>query len=231
MRYGILYGELKDCKYRADSRGKGCSIRGNNRLMLIYMMRHGQTDYNSEHRLQGQMDTDLNEIGYRQASEAGERIREHGLKFDRVYSSPLKRAFETARIATGFSADMIKTDDRLKEIGFGPLEGVVFETITDEERAFIEDPWNNPPVPGAETHDHLLARAEAFLNDLVAENQADSTIFVASHGMAMHALLTVIGGKEYWNVPTANCVLFRAEYTDGHFNKPERLTDRSPTFD
>ena len=196
-------------------------------------MRHGQTDYNSQHRLQGQMDTDLNEKGLGQAREAGERIRNWGIRLDRVYSSPLKRALDTARLATGFSDDMIHTDARLKEINFGPLEGVVFETISAEALAFIEDPWNNPPIEGIEHLDDLLGRAETFMNDLVKESEAAGaeTVFVATHGMTMHALLTVIGGKEYWNEPTGNCVLFRTVYKDGKFTKPERLTDKSPTFD
>ena len=69
--------------------------------MKIYVIRHGETDYNVRRLFQGQINTDLNDTGRAQARAAAEKIRAMGLTFDRVYSSPLQRAVETVEIITG----------------------------------------------------------------------------------------------------------------------------------
>jgi len=87
-------------------------------LIMIYIVRHGQTDWNIEGRYQGRIDVELNEAGIKQA----ERIREElkDIKFDKVFSSPLKRAYKTAQIICN---NEIIVDERLTERFNGELEG------------------------------------------------------------------------------------------------------------
>ena len=88
--------------------------------MKVYIVRHGQTDWNVQHKAQGRSDIPLNETGRRQAEELRDKIKD--IKFDAVYASPLKRARETAEIATDGEYKIV-FDDRLMERSFGDFEG------------------------------------------------------------------------------------------------------------
>ncbi len=85
--------------------------------MEIYIVRHGTTPWNEKKKLQGSVDKELNEAGRRVARLTGEGVRD--IPFDRIYSSPLKRAYETAELIRNGREIPIDTDDRLKEIDFG----------------------------------------------------------------------------------------------------------------
>ena len=89
---------------------------------MLYIMRHGKTEWNELHKLQGQTDIPLNENGRKMAREAGKRYRE--IRFDICYCSPLIRAKETAELVLEGRAVPIVTDDRLMEMCFGEYEGI-----------------------------------------------------------------------------------------------------------
>ena len=95
--------------------------------MELYIIRHGETKWNSEKRLQGRSDIELNEYGIELARITSEALKD--VKFDRIYSSPLKRAYETAEILRGSRKLDIICDDRLKEMCFGDYEGKVTDTL------------------------------------------------------------------------------------------------------
>ena len=86
--------------------------------MKLYVLRHGETDYNKEGIFQGQNNIDLNEEGIKQAQITAKSLE--NIFFDKVYVSPLKRAIETAKIVTN---NELEIDDRIKERSFGKLEG------------------------------------------------------------------------------------------------------------
>ena len=88
---------------------------------MLYIMRHGQTDWNKVHRLQGSTDIPLNDEGRRMALEAGKKYKD--LHIDVCYCSPLKRAQETAELVLKGRDIPIITDDRLREMSFGLCEG------------------------------------------------------------------------------------------------------------
>ena len=89
---------------------------------MLYIMRHGKTDWNACHKLQGRTDIPLNEEGRMMAAEAGEKYAD--IHFDECYSSPLARAKETAEIFLKGRGVPVYTDDRLVEMGFGIYEGI-----------------------------------------------------------------------------------------------------------
>ena len=89
--------------------------------MDIYFLRHGETKWNTLGRIQGQKNTKLSEKGIEQAKLTAEGMKD--IPFDAIYSSPLERAYLTARIVRGERDIPIKLDERLKEIGFGADEG------------------------------------------------------------------------------------------------------------
>ena len=85
----------------------------------VILVRHGETDWNKEYRLQGRTQILLNERGREQARQTAAGLKRQGIVFDAVYASPLLRAVETAEILSGFPRERIKTDERIIEFAFG----------------------------------------------------------------------------------------------------------------
>lgn len=167
-------------------------------LPLVYLVRHGQTDWNVERRLQGQADTDINETGRRQATANGEllaRIVEDPSAFDFV-ASPLRRTRETMeRIRTAMGLDPLgySTDDRLKEIHFGDWQGFTYAELERQApgsgAARSQDKWHFlPPGEGGESYAMLTARVSDWLSTV-----RRPTICVA-HGGIVRAVFRIVGG-------------------------------------
>ena len=168
-------------------------------LPLIYLTRHGQTDWNAEERFQGQRDIPLNETGRAQARANGETLR--GLLgaaegFDFV-SSPLGRTRETmeiVRAAMGLDPHAYRTDERLKELSFGAWEGLTMpeieaRTARDVQDAREADKWNfRPPGERAESYADLAGRIEGWLSGV-----REPTVAVI-HGGVVRTLFHLIGG-------------------------------------
>lgn len=160
--------------------------------MKIYIARHGQTDWNQERRAQGRTDTSLNAAGREQARELREKIKD--MRFDAVYSSPLSRAHETAKIATGEDYDII-CDDRLIERSFGDFEGKIIlgswsnmvGGINIDDIKLNEIPGNIEPVK------NLLMRIENFVNFLRENYPQDANILIFSHGAMAKAFDWYLG--------------------------------------
>ena len=180
---------------------------------------------NQTHVLQGQTNSDLNEKGIQQAKDAGDRIRQAGLHFDRIYCSPLHRTLQTCYYATGLEEDQITLDDRLKEIDLGELEGVRFESIKKELRdAFMRKPFDYDAPMGGETIQEVVDRAQSFLDDL-KKTENEDTVLIVSHGGAMHALLFCMTPKPkdaFWLPGIDNCALIEAELKNGAFTVEEK---------
>ena len=105
--------------------------------MKLVVMRHGQTNYNKEHRLQGRKNIPLSDKGLSQAAATRDEMIAAGLHFDRALSSPLERAVQTAEIVGGVNREQIAREERIIEIDFGPLEGQQVESLDDNMRNFL----------------------------------------------------------------------------------------------
>lgn len=191
--------------------------------MKIYMIRHGETDWNIERKLQGHSDIPLNEEGKRLA-EVTARALAH-IPFTRIYTSPLLRAKETAMIIKGDRDIPVIEEERIQEIGFGIYEGFYCAedhyTIPDPDfMQFFTQPEKYIAPEGAETIEHLCERATDFLYELVhtTEYQND-TILLSTHGAALRGLLSTInmnGVAEFWKGGVhKNCAVTILEVTDG----------------
>ena len=187
--------------------------------MLIYILRHGETDYNAKKIMQGQLDTSLNENGRNLAHITGKAIK--GLHFDACYSSPLSRAVETAEIVLKESGNntSIIFDGRLKEIGFGPSEGKSISELKDVVKKLYGDPFNYEGTPGGESLRQVCDRTQSFLKELIKKND-DQTYLVSTHGCAMRAMINYLiqEPNDFWlgHVPY-NCSFTVIEVKD---NKP-----------
>ncbi len=167
-------------------------------LPLVYLVRHGQTDWNVERRLQGQADTDINEVGRRQATANGELLAAivgDAGRFDFV-ASPLRRTRETMeRIRTAMGLDPMdyRTDDRLREIHFGDWQGFTYPELELSQPGSgarrSRDKWNFlPPGAGAETYAALTERVADWLATI------DRPTICVAHGGIVRAVFRIVGG-------------------------------------
>ena len=193
---------------------------------MIYIIRHGQTDQNKLHMIQGQRDFPLNETGEAQARDARDQLRSRGIRFSRVYSSPLMRALRTAEIVTdGVEA---KTDDRLREIGFGPYEGCCMDNMPEELTFFFKDFRHHPAPEGVEQLPDLVIRLGSFLEDLRSElgDTTGENVLLSTHAIAMKAALEYLthgSDGAYWMKFVKNCAVYAFELKDGVFTVPEEV--------
>lgn len=196
--------------------------------MNIYVTRHGETEWNTYWKLQGRSDTVLNDKGKEQASMTYEGFVEAGISFDRVYSSPLKRAVETAVLMTEKPESEIIKDDRIIEFCFGKAEGKTPEERNEDPELkdfhlFFDDPEHYVPLKDSESFESVLKRTAAFWQDEIKplEKSGIENILVVTHGGTMQSLLLHIDGRElkdYWKSKMANCTLNKIVLEDGKFN-------------
>ena len=161
--------------------------------MKLYIIRHGETDWNVQGRLQGQSNTHLNEIGIRLAKVTAEALRD--VPFDLGISSSSSRARTTAEIILGDRKVPLLTDDRLLELSFGAWEGLGchkenFEIPSDHFDDFYLKPMQFVPGEGGETISKLCERTKKFYLELIHNpDYQDKTILIATHGCTVRALL------------------------------------------
>ena len=192
---------------------------------MIYLIRHGQTALNVARVLQGWRDEPLNDVGREQARQAAARFRAAGVRFDRVFASPLQRAYETAQILTENRLP-IRTDERLMEIDCGPYEGMDLHDPSPAVGAFFRDPSHAPTPEGMEPLSHVVARLGAFLYDLKSEIRPEETVLIATHAIALKGALENLlprpdGG--WWNYPVHNCGGYVFALENGTYTLPEEL--------
>ncbi len=193
--------------------------------MLVYIIRHGETDLNSEGRLQGRIDHSLNQKGRDLAVETGEALKD--VHFDLCISSPLKRAYETAELFLSANSEPdvpIITDDRLIEYDWGEIDGLGctpdnFEVPDPNYNLFFTDPLHYKPSHGGETLLDVVARTGQFMVDLMEnEKYKDKTVLISTHGCALRGLMNPFceDPMNFWQdtVPQ-NCCINIIELKDG----------------
>ncbi|MER8390510.1 histidine phosphatase family protein [Mesorhizobium sp. M1340] len=165
---------------------------------LVYIVRHGQTAWNAEARLQGQADTDLDELGREQASRNGRRLAELIDKpedFDFV-ASPMRRTRETMerlRAAMKLDPHAYRTEPLLVELSFGDWQGFTFAELEANNPGSTRrrrlDKWNfQPPGEGAESYQMLLERVKPWFDAL------DRQTVCVTHGGVMRVMFRLVLG-------------------------------------
>lgn len=141
---------------------------------MIYFIRHGETNYNTEHRIQGQLDIPLNSKGISQAEIMAEKLKD--IAIDRIYSSPLRRTKQTATIINKYHNIEIVYDDRLKEFYGGHIQGRTYNDMTDEEKKRALD---DPEYWHGESNESMKGRTIEFYKEIMDSSE---NILVVSHG-------------------------------------------------
>jgi probable phosphoglycerate mutase len=166
---------------------------------LLYFIRHGETDWNVERRLQGRRDIPLNDRGRRQAAQCGATLRDLIASRGRTpadfafISSPLSRASEAMEIvrgALGLPGAGYATEPRLAELSFGRWEGMTYREIAALDHAALKvrerDKWNFRP-PDGESYADLLARVAAWHSGVTGD------VVVTAHGGVARVVMVLFG--------------------------------------
>lgn len=168
----------------------------------IFLVRHGETNWNKELRYQGQKDVPLSKAGAKQAKLLADRLKK--IKFDKVYSSDLKRAYQTAEIILNKKKITITKTEDLREISYGEWEGRLLKEIKTEYKEALQKWWSNPlkaKIPGGESISKFRKRVEKFYNKIIFEVK-DKNFLVVSHGGPVRLLVALCLGLSFPNIRT-----------------------------
>jgi broad specificity phosphatase PhoE len=176
-------------------------------MTTLLLARHGETDWTREGRWQGWADPPLNDTGREQARRLAEELRT--TPFDAVYSSDLRRAFETAEILAAPHDVPVLADPGLREIDIGSWSG-----LTKTE---IEERFPDRKRPDGETHEQHGARVRAAVIRIAQEHLGQRILLVA-HGGTIRAIHDVISDVPYHPVP--NCHVLEAHFRDDRLTAP-----------
>ncbi|WOI53354.1 histidine phosphatase family protein [Parvularcula sp. LCG005] len=179
----------------------------------IYLVRHGRTEWNTEKRMQGQMDSPLTEEGHLHAEQSGQFLAEQGI--EHIFASPLGRVQQTLDHVRRHVDAPVTVDDRLMEWHCGDWSGTLYDDLSthwpDEWMAWEKDRYGYRP-PAAENYDDMIDRCAPALEAILAAEA--STIAVLSHGLLNRALalqLLGLSASEVLRVRQHNDVIFRIQ--------------------
>lgn len=187
----------------------------------IYIIRHGETEYNKQGIIQGSgIDSDLNETGRKQADQFYQAY--HHIGFDAIYTSELKRTQQS--VAAFTKRDIpIRILPELNEINWGVFEGLkgtpdshkIYLAMTDDWKAGLLD----RSVEDGETPNELQRRQARGLEKIMA-NQSENQVLIAMHGRAMRSFLCLMTGTPLSQMDEFkhnNLCLYKLEYHDGRY--------------
>lgn len=166
-------------------------------MTRLYLVRHGQTDWNVEGRWQGHADIPLNQAGLAQAEKVAGELAREGLQA--IYSSDLQRARQTAMILAAHTDLPVILDARLREIHQGEWQGLLVSEIEARYGEAFQrrrnDPYNVAP-PGGETVEQVRQRVVQAFEDIIARHPG-ARVAVVSHGFAL-----AVAQVHYQGLPT-----------------------------
>jgi probable phosphoglycerate mutase len=163
----------------------------------LIVIRHGETAWNREKRMQGTTDTQLSDVGREQARALGRRLAGHA--FAALYSSDLARAWDTARAISEHTGRETVTDPRLQERRFGIFEGLTAEEIVarfPEEYARFASRDPDYAVPGGESARSFTERCIGCLAE-IAGRHAGGEVVVVTHGLVLDSLYRAAHGLDH----------------------------------
>ncbi|MGJ8711763.1 2,3-diphosphoglycerate-dependent phosphoglycerate mutase GpmB [Pantoea agglomerans] len=184
-------------------------------MLQVYLVRHGETVWNAERRIQGQSDSPLTEKGEQQAWQMGERVKHLGITH--IIASDLGRTRRTAEIIADACGCSVTLDPRLRELNMGVLEKRPLDGLTAEEeqwRATLVNGTEGGRIPEGESMTEMATRMHAALNACL-DLPAGSRPLLVSHGMALGALVSTILGLPAYaerRLRLRNCSLSRVDY-------------------
>lgn len=171
--------------------------------MQLYIVRHGMTQWNKERRLQGSIDIELAPEGIEAAQKLSLELAD--IEFDRIYTSPLKRAMKTAEIIRGEKKTQIIVEQRLKEISFGVEEGAFYtdwDTPSNPYFPFFNNPGDYfPPEKGESIEDLCLRTKEFIQTEIEPLASSAQKILTVAHGALNSSIMCYLENRtkaDFW---------------------------------
>ena len=181
---------------------------------MLYIMRHGRTDWNDRRKLQGRTDIPLNDAGREMAEAARKEYKD--VHFDICFCSPLIRARETAEIVLRDRNIPIVPDDRLKEMSFGECEGLEnsFGISDCKVNVLFREPEKYTDLPeGAESLEELFARTGEFLREVIDPlMEQGKNVLIVGHGAMNLSIISQVRGlpiADFWKPGIEACKMTR----------------------
>lgn len=174
-------------------------------MLTLYIVRHGETDWNREDRIQGRLNSHLTEKGRHNAKVLGERLKD--IDFAKIITSPSGRTLETTELILGDRDVLVQKNEMIMEMDMGPWQGLMKSEIKEQFPDVYECFMNSPQLyqnEDAESFIDIYKRAEDFLQELKSSKQTGNLLIV-THGLFIKALFLVIKGieiKDFWTKPT-----------------------------
>lgn len=157
--------------------------------MRLILVRHGQTQWNRENRAIGHTDIELNEEGSKQAQELASAL--NGERVAAIYSSPLRRALDTAQAIARFQRGQVKVDDAFIEMDAGEMDGLTYEEMRDRYGEFLKEWMRNPcslAMPGGECLGDVQHRAWQGV-EMILKDHPEDAVIVVSHNFAILCII------------------------------------------
>lgn len=194
---------------------------------LVYLIRHAETVWNVERRIQGSLDAPLTDRGRRQVACLVAALREAPLSA--LYASPLERAQETARPLAASRGLAVRPVDDLREIDQGEWEARLLDEVRAEDGERLLAWWSAPHtvrMPGGETLEEVQARARRAFDEIAARHPGQAIAVVAHGGVNKALLLAFMGAPlaAYWRIRQSNACINRVE-VDGAVVRVLALND------
>jgi broad specificity phosphatase PhoE len=185
----------------------------------IILARHGETEWNVAEMFRGRADIELNETGRQQAELLAEHLSEP--KIEAVYSSPLKRALDTAEAIARRHQLKVETSPGLIDCDFGQWQSLPLKEVKDRYKELYRQ-WAESPhlvkIPGGESLDGVRERALKVVNEIVARHQ--ERVVLVSHRVVNKVLICALLGLDnshFWNIRLDTCGTTTFSRQDGRF--------------
>lgn len=214
MKFLLLIMTVRILLLSAENRVINKKIQSKMKKTFI-LFRHGQTDYNLCERLHGQLDIPLNETGKEQAAVLAEKLKNYRMQV--IYTSPLKRAVQTAQIVGSLCGVRYGLFDNLQEANFGEAEGMMWADVKKKyphicKTLFTPNVRMSDRFPGGESKEEITDRMFAAMIELT--DIPENIIGISSHGAIISRFLQALGRGDK---PLDNAEFFIVEYDDGKF--------------
>lgn len=184
-------------------------------MLQVYLVRHGETEWNAARRIQGQSDSPLTAKGLYQARQVAQRVRDEGITH--VITSDLGRTRHTAQIIADACGCEVINEPRLRELHMGVLEERILDGLTEQEEGWRKQMVDGSPkgrIPEGETMTELAVRMRAAL-DSCLDLPPGSKPLLVSHGIALGCLISTILGLPAYaerRLRLRNCSLSRVDH-------------------
>ncbi len=186
--------------------------------MKLILVRHGETLSNRENRVQGITDMELSDYGRMQADKLAESLK--GEPIERIVSSPLKRAYETAKAISRFHGAMIEADRDLQEMNHGDFENLTIQELKEKHITVLRQ-WENDPasvvMPNGESLHDLQRRAWSAIEGIITETARNA--IVVTHNMTIRTILCKIQDLDMLHIRRMHVDLASKTFVEFKFGK------------